>query len=188
MREETLKLDKVKKSCKITATVSLVLEIILIVCAVCCILGGVVCAALRNEINQAMPEVMTQQELDEFQVSLSALGTASIEGILHTDELMNNGDYGMICTVLCFYAAIICGIATVLFDTIRRIFKTIRISDTPFTQKVLKGIKVMGIVISIELLIMSGVGVAVLGALIFWSIYNIMDYGFTIQQQIDETL
>lgn len=192
MSEEALKLEKVKKSCKITATVSHVLETILIVGAVLCMLGGIICLFNNKGINQSIAQMSTQQEMTEFINNTNVFDDASIGGVLkftvHMDQLIQDGEYGIIYAIFCFFGVVICGMTALVFDMIRRIFKVIRTSETPFSEKVLKGIKVMFIVICVELLLMSGLGSAVLAALIFRSIYNILDYGFTIQQQIDEML
>jgi len=192
MREEALKLEKVKKSCKITAIVSQILEIILIVSAVVCIIGAIMCICLNKDINQSIIEVSTQEDMEEFNNIVASLDSVSTNGFLkvsfHMDRMLEEEQYGMVFGVICIFGAIICTMAAVLFDVIRRIFKMIRTSETPFTPEVLKGFKVMTIIICVELLLMSGAGAAILGGLIFWSIYNILDYGFTIQQQVDETL
>lgn len=192
MREETLKLAKVKKSCKATETVSKVLEIILIVATCICVAGAIICFCLNKDINESVAQMSTQAEMQEFLNITKSLDDASIGGSLkftvHMDQLIAEGQYGLVTGILCLFGAVICGMTALVFGMIRRTFKIILTSETPFCQEVLKGIKLMSIILCIELLLMSGIGTAVLAALIFWSIYNILDYGFTIQQQIDETL
>jgi len=192
MREETLKLAKVKKSCKVTATVSQVLEIILIAATCICIVGAIICFCLNKDVNESIATISTQSEMKEFMNISNALDDVSIGGILkltvHMEQLTAEGQYGIASGIVCLFGAVICGMTALVFDMIRRIFKTIRTSETPFSPEVLKGIRILSIIICAELLLMSGVGTAALAALISWSIYNILDYGFTIQQQIDETL
>lgn len=192
MREETLKLEKVKKSCKITGTVSLILELLLIVAIVACIASAIICFSLHTEIDQAFILYTSQEEAAEFNSIVESFDGLSTSGFLkftvHMDQLVQDGQYGKICGILCLFGTVICAMTAFLFDVIRRMFKKIHTSETPFTPEILKGFKIMSIIICVELLLMSGIGSALLGGLIFWSIYNIFDYGFVIQQQVDETL
>lgn len=192
MREEAIKLEKVRKSCNITEKVAMVLEIILLVATILCIIGGALCFGFRGQIDQGIAEVVAAGEHAEVDSSFQALNNLEIGGFLkftiHMDELLANKEYGTIMVTICGFAAVVCGMVALIFDLIRRIFKAIRISETPFDRAVIAKVKVMFIIICVELLLMSGLGNAVLAGLIFWSITNILEYGFTIQQQIDETL
>lgn len=192
MREEELKLEKIKKSCNITAKVAFALEIILIVATVLCVVGGSICFAFSSQIDQGFAVAMSQADKEEMVGSFASVDETSFGGLLqftfNTDNLIENGEYGKVSGTYCFVGAAICAMVAVAFDMLRRIFKTIKTSETPFEEEVLKKLKVMFIVITVEILLMSGVGEALILGLICWSVYNIMDYGFTLQKEIDETL
>ena len=192
MREEELKLEKIKKSCNITAKVAFALEIILIVATVLCVVGGSMCFAFSSQIDQEIAVAMSQADKEEMVGSFASVDETSFGGLLqftfNTDNLIENGEYGKVLGTYCFVGAAICAMVAVAFDMLRRIFKTIKTSETPFEEEVLKKLKVMFIVITVEILLMSGVGEALILGLICWSVYNIMDYGFTLQKEIDETL
>lgn len=190
MREEALKLEKVKKSCKTTAKVAQVLEIIVIVAFALCIVGAVICFCTRNEIDNGMTQRMAQTGDGMGYASFDT--DTQIGGLLSftvdSEKLVEAGEYGLLSAVYCLMGAIVCAVAAVIFDLIRRIFKLIMASETPFDEGVLKKIKVLFIIICVAILFTSGLGEAVLAALILRSIYNILDYGFTLQKQVDETI
>ena len=193
MREEALKLEKVKKSCKTTAKVAQVLEIIVIVAFALCIVGAVICFCTRNEIDNSMIQIMTQTGDATLENGYASFDTdTQIGGLLsfsfNSEKLIEAGEYGLLSAVYCLMGAILCAVAAAIFDLIRRIFKLIMASETPFDEGVLKKIKVLFIIICVAILVTSGLGEAVLAALILRSIYTILDYGFTLQKQVDETI
>ena len=188
MREEELKLEKVKKSCNITAKVSQVLEVIMIVGAILCVVGAACCFGFRNEINSTITSSVDMSE--NFMTSFE--NASDIGGLItfsfNPESMMSAGEYGQVAAIYCIFGGVICAMVAAVFDVIRRIFKIIKTSETPFTEAVLKKIRVLFIIISVEILLMVGLGDAAIVALICWSIYNILDYGFTLQKQVDETL
>ena len=192
MREEAMKLEKVKKSCNITAKVSGILEVILIVCAILCAISAVSCFAFKNQINEGIITVSANSSQEDFVKSLQSLDDAKLGGFLsftfHTEKMIENGEYGQVIGIFCVVGAFTCAMVAIVFGLLSRVFKTIKASDTPFDEAVLKKIKKMFIVISVDILLLSGLGEAALAGLICWSIYNILDYGFTLQKQYDETL
>lgn len=190
MREEEMKLEKVKKSCNVTTKVSQVLETILIVGAILCFVGAACCFGFKDDINAGIAESIVMSE--DFANSLDFSNQTEFGGLIRfgfdASDMLAEGNYGMVSAIYCLLGGVVCGMVAAVFDIIRRIFKTIKASETPFDEAVLKKIKVLFIVISVEILLMVGLGVAAIVALICWSIYNILDYGFTLQKQIDETL
>ena len=188
MREEELKLEKVKKSCNITAKVSQVLEVILIVGAILCVVGAACCFGFKDEINSTISSSVDMSE--NFMTSFE--NSSDIGGLItfsfNPERMMSAGEYGQVAAIYCIFGGVICAMVAAVFDVIRRIFKIIKTSETPFTEAVLKKIRVLFIIISVEILLMVGLGDAAIVALICWSIYNILDYGFTLQKQVDETL
>ena len=192
MREEELKLGKIKKSCKITEKTSLVLEIILIVGMFISICGSIACFSFQKEIDSQLAESYTQDSANEIGNAMTVLGNTEIGGLItftfNTSKMLEDGEYGKVSGLACLSAALVCFMVAAVFEILRRVFKAINISETPFDEIVLKKIKRLFIIICIEILIMVGLGVSVLTGLICWSIFNILDYGFTLQKQIDETL
>lgn len=192
MKEAELKLEKIKKSCNITAKVAFVLEIFLIVATVLCIVGSIICFSVKDEINNSFSSSMQQEELNEMKEAFGAVDNISFGGAIvygvNTETFIEKEDFGSLFGIYCIFGAVVCVMVTAIFDMLRRIFKTIKTSETPFDEVVIAKVKRLFIIICVELLLMSGVGMALLIGLICWSVYNILDYGFTIQKQYDETL
>lgn len=195
MREEAIKLENVKKSCKITAKVSQVLEIIMIVCTTLLLVFAVFCFATREEIDNGMIEMQQSNEAsaNDLNATFADFGKEFKVGggvfvAFDTTKMIEDGEYGKVSGIYCLMGAVLCLMFTAVFDILRRIFKEINISETPFEENVLKKIKRLFIIICIEIFIMVGLGAAALTALVCWSIYNILDYGYTLQKQYDETL
>ncbi len=88
----------------------------------------------------------------------------------------------------CFGGFLICLIATAIFIMIQKTFVLIKDSETPFDPAVLKRLKLVFVIIAIAALLFSGVGTAVMSGIVFWCVYCILDYGFILQQEVDETL
>ena len=192
MREEELKLEKIKKSCNITYKLSLALEIIMIVAAIACVVGGIICFSMREQLNTEILNTISQTDSNEIENAFSTLDQVSLGGILkfnaNTEQMIDAGEYSEMLIVLIASGALICGVAAGIFGILASIFKTIKISETPFNDKVLKKLRRIFIAIVVILLLTSGLGEAVFAGLIGWSVYCILDYGFTLQKQFDETL
>ena len=61
-------------------------------------------------------------------------------------------------------------------------------SDTPFDESIMKKIKTVFGLITIVVFFSVGLGAAVLVGVGFWSMYCILDYGYVLQKEADETL
>ena len=80
--------------------------------------------------------------------------------------------------------AIIAGI----FIIIMKVFKLIQNSDTPFGVDIMKRLKSVFIIITVYTFFSTGLGSAALAGVVFWSVYCILDYGYVLQKESDETL
>lgn len=192
MREEALKLEKVKKSCRITARVAMIMEIIMLVSMVLCISSAIVCYSVRQQINSELMNAENETQELQFENIKNMMNELGVGGALkftvNTKQMIEDNEYAEAASAVCVMGGIVLAMIALIFDILRRVFKLINKSETPFEETVIKKIKILFIVISVEILVMVGLGVAAVVALICWSIYNIMDYGFTLQKQIDETL
>ena len=79
-------------------------------------------------------------------------------------------------------------IAAVLLKLISNVFGLIIKEDSPFTDKVIKKIVIVLGAVTVVMFLTSGMAFGVLGAIITWVVYTILDYGKTLQIQSDETL
>lgn len=182
MREQDLKLAKVKKSCKTAKTVCNVFKIIVLVGAIVCIVGAVVCFCLRDTINATIVS-------EAANVTFSNIETNGIFQLsFDPHRFVENGLFAQLITVYCSIGAISCFFVAFIFSKIRKIFLMIEKSESPFTENIMKELKKTFIMISVLTALFMGIGSVVIMALVFWCIYCIMDYGTAIQIEIDETL
>jgi len=178
------KLNKVKKNCKTIKTVISILQIFLIIGIICSAVGIVTISYYKNEVNQALAaaeENGASIDFDDFQAGI-------FKGSIKSEALINEGKYNVALNLTCIYALIVCSFVYGVFFVIKKIFKEIEQSESPFSDTVLKKLKALFIIISIASLISFGLGYAILTALVLNCIYCILDYGCAIQTEVDETL
>lgn len=58
----------------------------------------------------------------------------------------------------------------------------------PFSDMIIGKLKYAFIMLFAALLVFMGVGPAILGALLMWCIYSILEYGKALQTEVDEIL
>ena len=103
-------------------------------------------------------------------------------------KAISEGKIAQILMGECFGGFLICLIATAIYIMIQKAFVLIKDSETPFDPAELKRLMLVFVIITIAALLFSGVGTAVMSGIVFWCVYCILDYGFILQQEVDETL
>ena len=197
MREQEQKLANVKKSCDVVRKVSKIFGVILVVITIITVVAGIVMLATKNQINSNLVfdeigrHINVVGDTSDF-ISLEDV-TIDIEtGLFSFDydgmSLIKEGKFAELFALYCFMGAFVCAIMAGIFITIQTTFEFIKNSETPFDEKVLKRLKVVFVAMTIVLGALSGIGTAVLCGVIFWSIYCIIDYGYVLQTEVDETL
>ena len=197
MREQEQKLANVKKSCDVVRKVCKIFGIIMIVVAVIMIVGGIVLLAAKNQINSnlvfdsAAGQIKIVGDASDF-ISLDDV-TIDIEtGFFSFDYdgmgLIREGKFGELFALYCFTGALVCAVMAGIFITIQKTFEFIKNSETPFDEKILKRLKAVFVAMTIVFALLSGIGTAIISGVIFWSIYCIIDYGYVLQTEVDETL
>ena len=88
----------------------------------------------------------------------------------------------------CLGVSVIVFLFTVVMFLISGTFAIICKSETPFEKKVLKRVLISMIIVSVALAFTAGFGFALIGGLLTWAVYTILDYGRVLQEQVDETL
>ncbi|MBO4457028.1 MAG: hypothetical protein J5802_04860 [Butyrivibrio sp.] len=200
MRENEIKLANVKKSCNVAGKVAKVLSIVMIVVAVVLVACGIFMFAFKGEINKNMKVEEVSGEMiahlynengteicsfNEFE----DMGRHSIIGAFNVMEvLVHKGMVAESMGVVFFATAVSLAILAGIFILIMNVFKMIENSDTPFDEAVMKKLKTAFIVFAVYILFSVGLGTAVLAGVVFWSIYCILDYGYVLQKESDETL
>lgn len=198
MKEQELKLANVKKSCDTVRKVSKFLGIMLIVIAILVAVAAIAIMCVRNEINSNLlfDQVTNQLKIvGDESGNFASLEDVNIDiqtGVLSFDfdgmEFITKGKFAELFALYCLTGSIICAIVAGVFITIQKTFEFIKNSETPFDKKVLDRLKVVFVALTIVAALLSGLGTALLLGVIFWSIYCIIDYGYVLQTEIDETL
>lgn len=202
MREQEAKLANVKKSCEVARKVTKVFSILMIIATVMCLIGGITVFAARNYINDnvviddyksdgIIRFRIADGTTDEFSgyITMDDISSAGLIGVnFNLDRAISEGKIAQILMGECFGGFLICLIATAIFIMIQKTFVLIKDSETPFDPAVLKRLKLVFVIITIAALLFSGVGTAVMSGIVFWCVYCILDYGFILQQEVDETL
>lgn len=187
MNNESIKLEKVKKSCNISKIICQVFAVLLAVSVAVMIIIPI--AFGITGYDKIDKEISTNIENGNLTFNVSEFELNGIFNIdLGLEEMADEGQYAAVITAVCILAAVILATLDVLFWMLVKVFKLIAKSETPFTQAILKRLKAVFILISIFLALINGIGAGIITACIGWSIYTIFDYGFVIQQEIDETL
>ena len=86
------------------------------------------------------------------------------------------------------FTAITAGLMALLFHVFGQVFYSILNGESPFTEAILKKLKIDFILLSAILLFSVGLGAAAVAAFLFWCLYNIFDYSCVLQHDADETL
>ena len=180
---ENRKLEKIKKSAGVTATVLNVIKTILIVGLVMAVVAGISVMCLRIEEEGKQVEVFGKKITVHNMVSIGDLSVESFDFL----DMFHIEDPFILAGVICFVAAVLISLVLIAVILLRRTFTVIQKSDTPFKPEVLRSIKLTGILVTI-IVLTSSIGIAAVVGLAFWCIYTIFDYGIELQTDADETL
>ena len=202
---ENIKLAKIKKSCKAGKVISTVLCIIAIVGCVLALAGGITVMSMgknfESSVSQAASEGKVSVTLGSgnflarfklVDIDLDSLGLGDPDNLESDIPFIQNAiddhPFTMMVLVELFTTAFALAVMAVIMKLVSSVFALILKEETPFTDKVIKRILIVMIVTSVCLLFTAGTAFGVLGGIITWAVYTIMDYGKTLQIQSDETL
>lgn len=188
MREELVKLERVKKACKISKILCTILAWIVTVAFVCAVIGMIIFGVIdHSKVNSAVKEAMESNDVVDFDVD-----DINIDGMLrlnvYLNEMAEQENYAAVIIVAFAYGATISATLAVILWMLVSIFKIIAISDTPFTANIRNRLKAIFIIVTVIAAFANGLGTGIIIGCIGWGLYTIFDYGFAIQQEIDETL
>lgn len=188
MREQELKLENVKKSCNTAKKVAKVFKILLIVCAVMCLVSAIFMLVLKGQINDGIASTNATNpgkvSIDKMDFRVGSILSYEMD----TEKIAAEGTYAQAFALMCGFGGIMSIFVAVVFTLIEKIFVTIEREESPFSPKVLSTVKKLFIAIAVIIGLESGLGAGLLMGLFFWCLYCIMDYGFALQKEIDETL
>ncbi|MDD6039556.1 MAG: hypothetical protein PUD20_12285 [bacterium] len=185
---ENEKLAKVKKSCNIAHQVSKVLMTILIVASLITLGVGIYMLCNQDRVNSAIANQLQENPGATITVDETRFGDGLICFTLDVNDELEQGMYAIALGKVCIFAFVMCLVFAIIFANIVSIFKTIKISETPFCEAVLKKLKATFIKLFVICVLVFGVTEAIMLGMFLWCVYCILDYGFALQQEVDETL
>lgn len=192
MNEENIKIAKIKKSCRIGKIVSNIMCVMAIVGCVCCAVAGIMVFATKAETEPQIVALTDEGKFDTERFNTVYVDLGDPED-WHSDipalqNIMDEYPYSFSLSTYILMMAGLLAVTAVLTKLISKTFETIEKEDTPFTDKVIKKVMIVMIFGSALLFLTTGMAQGVLGGLVTWAVYNILDYGKTLQVQSDETL
>ena len=194
--EENEKITKIKKSCSVGKKISAVFSVLAIVGCICALVASIAIFQMGKKFDDEVQKGIEKgivNEDDEFgSVKLFNFNVKKIEKIKSdipvVQEALNDHPYSITYGFYCLVISIACAGTAVLLKLVSGAFELIIKENTPFTDKVIKRVLIVMIVISAILLLTTSTGFGILGGITTWVVYTIMDYGKTLQIQSDETL
>ena len=194
--EETVKIEKIKKSCNVGKKVSNILCIVLIVGCVLALAGGIWIFTQGRQFDDMVAEgiasgiITTGDDVGSVKlIHIEAIDASTIHSdVPALQEAIDDHPYAISYGMTLLATAGFMAVAAVLVKLVSSVFGLIMKEDSPFTDKVIKRIVVVLLAISAVMFLTSGMAFGVLGAIITWVVYTILDYGKTLQIQSDETL
>jgi hypothetical protein len=193
---ENEKLEKIKKSCSTGEKVTKVFFVIAIVCSVICLILIALIVGKGNEF-----EDMVKKGIEAGYIttgnSIGSVSTFNISvvypGTIHSDvqvirDILQTRPYSVVFVLYCSVGCLMFIVLAVMLKLVESVFKIIREEDNPFTEKAIKRILTVMIVSSIVMFFTPGTVYGILGLIITWVVYTILDYGKSLQIQADETL
>ena len=194
---ENEKLMKVQKSSNVIAKVSKALMIIFIVCAALVFVASIT-LRFTAKLDPDAFGVPGFVVLDESDFAVMAEGkmpvypSFSSNGLLQFGlekrDLASAADFNKALSTLLMFVTIIMAGGAVIFGFICKAFKTIVKESTPFSETVMRSVRVSFIVATVITVVLLDVLTGVLLGLFALFVYRILDYGFVLQTLSDETL
>ena len=177
------RISQIKKSAGISAKVMNVFAVITRVGAIISIVGAIICLISMGFTDKE--GIIYQGE--KTRIIVPTAQDFDMTGGFEIIQKLNIENPMLWAAANCFAAVIVLALLSAVFIVIRNVFKEIAESDTPFTESIMKRLKIAGIIVTIFVL-QSSLAAAVLTALTFWCVYSVFGYGMELQKNEDETL
>ena len=194
--EENVKLEKINHSCEVGEKVTKIFFIFFIILGICCLVFISIIAAKGNAF-----ESFIQRHVDLGHISFeNSIGSSKAVNItimnpnnIHSDvkairDAIANRPYSVVFMIYGIAGFIIFLVMAVMMKLVGGALRIIREEENPFTDKAIRRIETVMIVTSIVMFFGPGTVFGILGLVVTWVVYTIMDYGKTLQIQSDETL
>lgn len=194
--EENVKLEKIKHSCEVGEKVTKFFFVFFIILSICCIVFISIIGAKGNEF-----ESFIQKHVDLGHISFeNSIGSSKAINItimnpnnIHSDveavrDALATKPYSVVFMIYGIAGLVIFIVMAVMMKLVGGALRIIKEEENPFTDKAIRRIVTVMIVISIMLFFGPGTVFGILGLVVTWVVHTVMDYGKTLQIQSDETL
>ena len=185
MNEQNQRLDVIKKRCFTSTKVISVLQIIAIVGIIGALVGAICCFIWKDAINVGMAEQVASGKATVESLKFDA---GILDFKIDYEEAFSHGNYATPIIINCIIAITITGVCLFLLTAYKKIFKDLIKEDNPFSDSILKRLRICSIVIVIILGVFAGIGAAVIIGLLLWCIHSVLEYGKALQTEVDEML
>lgn len=185
MNEQNERLEVMKRRCRTSSKVVGIIQIVTIVGIVLSLVGAIYCFTQKDMINDHLASAV---ESGQVTVENLRIGSGVFHFMIDYTQAFKEGMYAVPMGFNCVFSAVMCLIITCALGLFKDIFKDLSGEAMPFSEKILGKLKYAFIMLIAALLVFVGIGPAVVGALLMWCIYSILEYGKALQTEIDETL
>lgn len=186
MSNQNNKLEQVKRSCAITQKVLTVVKVIFIVASIFFIIGTTSCFVARDYLNDKVSDAVESGKMNVEAANFELGGVLTFYA--NADESFAAGKYAEVFAGYCIIGLVITVVLAGIITQFAKIFAIIEKSETPFCEEVLNKLKRVFIVLVVFIGLFSSIGNAFFLGLFLWCVYTILDYGITLQTEVDETL
>ena len=196
MNEADVKIAKIKKSCSVGKKICSILSVIAIVGCICALAGSITIFTMGKEFDEKVQQGIEAgiiTEGNDYGASrMININVGTVKN-MHSDipalqEAIDDHPYCITYATYAIVMCIACAVVAVMLKFVGSVFDLIIKEDTPFTDKVIKRVVIVLIVISAVMFFTMSAGFGILGGIVTWVVYTILDYGKTLQIQSDETL
>lgn len=182
MREQSKKLENIKKSSNVAMILARIAKICCIVGAAACLVTGIGLIAFQGTINKELLRAEAEGKLDLNEVITEFNANGMFE--IPNGEISRFSQFlGMNLLVMSIFITLM----AVLLHFVSRVFKEIKESDSPFRKAILKDMTVVFVLITL-LVLQSSILTGVMVGFALWCVYSVFEYGCELQQMSDETL
>ena len=190
------KILKVKQSCKVGETVTNILFILALVGSIIAFIAGGYIFSMGKEFDVQMKQAEEEGYVSKG-MSIGAVKVANVElidvsnietSIPALEGAIEDHPYCIAYSIFVFTMAVTALIIAIMMKVISKTFALIRSEETPFTDRVIRRVLIIMLVVTVIALMSMGLAQAAVFGILTWVVYTILDYGKLLQIQSDETL
>ncbi|MCR4895477.1 MAG: hypothetical protein K5891_01740 [Lachnospiraceae bacterium] len=184
MSAQETKLTVIKTRCEKSVKFFVFLKIVAVIGMVCCILGAIAMVAVPD-MNGIMAE---QYGAGNLTVDQMGVHGGLIDFDIDYEAYFAKGNYVFPFLCMIGWGAGISVLILVIISMFEKILKSLIAEENPFSDNIMKQVRVAFIFSTIVCALFVGVGCGLLVGLMMWCIYAILEYGAALQTEVDETL